>query len=269
VRIFALVLIIAGCVSSSYAQKTYRVPNAQRYYIGLKGGPLASWPVFTDPDLKQTFSSSPVFGFNIAALINFQLKKNYSFQSEFGYSQMGRQVSFNSGQWTNTSHYQMLDFSVLLRKSFKLKVGKDIPANWYINVGPNIKYWLSGKGEIDAGGNPISYNIIFDGTSKSEYDIMYYNNVNRWLFGADIGIGANLGTFKGQQVMGELRFTWGHTFLGHKDSAGPQSINLLGYNDSVLNNLKVLSFTLAYTMDFYTYQAKMGKSTHQKDKKKK
>lgn len=262
-------LVLAGGMNGAFAQKTYRVPNSQRYFVGIKAGALASWPVFTDPDLKNQYSSSPVGGFNVAALINFSLKKNFSFQSEFGYSQMGRSVTFNSGQWTNTSHYQMLDFSVLLRRSFRLKIGKDIPANWYFNIGPNIKYWISGKGEIDAGGNPVPYTIVFDGTSKSEYDHMYYNNVNRWLFGADIGVGANLGTFKGQQVMAEVRFTWGHTFLGNKGSAGPQSINLLGFDDSLLCNLKVLSFTLAYTLDFYTGQAKMGKSTHQNIRKKK
>ena len=61
---------------------------------------------------------------------------------------------------------------------------------------------------------------------------------------------------------------YGHTYLGNKDSANNQSINLLGYNDTLLSNLKVLSFSLAYTLDFYTGQSKMGKSTEKEKKKK-
>ncbi len=267
--VYISVLLTLCCLDRVTAQKEYRVPNAQRYFVGIKAGVLTTWPVFTDPDLKEAYSSSPVGGFNVAGLINFSLKKHYSFQSEFGYSQLGRSVSFNSGTWSNTSTYQMLDFSVLLRRSFRLKIGKDIPANWYFNVGPNIKYWLSGKGEVSSGSDPLPYTIVFNGTPSGEYNKLYYQDPNRWLFGLDFGLGANLGTAKGQQVMAELRFTYGHTFLGNKGSAGPQSINLLGFDDSLLCNLKVLTFSLSYTLDFYTGQAKMGKSTHQSIRKKK
>ena len=265
---FICLILMAGACDRACAQKVYRVPNTQRYYVGIKGGPLISWPVFGDPDLKKEFSSLPAPGFNVAGLINFALKNSYSFQGEFGYSQTGRKMSFSSDTWTNTSTYKFLDFSMLLRRSFHLNVGENIPASWYFNIGPNVKYWMSGKGNIVSLAQSQSYTIVFDGTSMGEYDKLYYNNANRWLFGLDLGVGVNLGTLRGQQVMGELRFMYGHTYLGNKDSANNQSINLLGYNDTLLSNLKVLSFSLAYTLDFYTGQSKMGKSTEKEKKKK-
>lgn len=255
-----------GFCNHIYAQKVYRVPNAQRYFLGVKAGVLTSWTAYGDPDLQSEFSPSPTLGFNVAALVNFSLKKNYSFQSEFGFSRMGRKVDFNDHSWTNTATYDFLDFSMLLRRSFKLKVLKNIPSNWYVNIGPNIKYWLSGKGNLVSPGLPQSYSVVFDGESKGEYDKMYIRDVNHWLFGIDIGLGANVGTLKGQQLMAELRFMYGHTYLGHKDSVTPQSINILGFDDSLLDNYKVVSLSLAYTLDFYTGQSKMGKSNKRESK---
>lgn len=265
---FICSILMSGACDRACAQKVYRVPNTQRYFVGIKGGPLVSWPVFSEPDLRQEFSALPVGGFNVAGLINFSLKNSYSFQSEFGFSQMGRKLSFNDDTWTNSSTYKFLDFSALLRRTFKLNVGENIPANWYFNIGPNVKYWMSGKGKIASLGPPQTYTIVFDGSPMGEYDKLFYNDVNRWIFGLDLGLGVNLGTLRGQQVMGELRFMYGHTHLGNKESVTAQSINLLGYNDSLLSNLKVLSFSLAYTLDFYTGQSKMGKSTEKEKIKK-
>ncbi len=258
-------LIVAGS-ESAFAQKVYRVPNTQRFFLGIKAGALTAWTAYGDSDLQDEFSPSPTVGFNASGLVNFSLKKDYSFQSEFGFSRMGRKVHFNDHSWTNTATYNFLDFSMLLRRSFKLKVLKDIPSNWYFNIGPNIKYWLNGKGNLESPGLPQPYSIIFDSESKREYDKMYYYDVNRWLFGMDIGLGTNVGTLKGQQVMVELRFMYGHTYLGNKNSVTPESINVLGFDDNLLANFKVLSLTMAYTLDFYSGQSKMGKSNRKEPK---
>ncbi|HQQ97533.1 MAG TPA: porin family protein [Cyclobacteriaceae bacterium] len=251
------------------AQKTYRVPNSQRYYLGVKGGPLVSWATFRDPDLKDMYSSSPVAGYYVAGLINFSLKKNYSFQSEFGYSQQGRNISFADGAWTNASTYKFMDFAMMLRRSFELKLIKDVPTNWFVNVGPNIKYWMSGKGTVANIGSPQGYDIIFNGTPKGDYDKLYYFEPNRWLFGLDLGIGATIGALPKQHVMVEFRLTYGQTYLGTKNSVTSQSLNVLGFNDTLLCNIKSVSVTIAYTYDFFTGQGKMGKSTQRDLRKKK
>ncbi|MBS1544290.1 MAG: hypothetical protein JST14_11690, partial [Bacteroidetes bacterium] len=73
-------------------------------------------PTFRDPDLKKQFETGVSPGFNVSGLINFSLKKRYSFQSEFGYTMTGRRVTFGSDQWTNASTYQFLDFAMMLRR---------------------------------------------------------------------------------------------------------------------------------------------------------
>ena len=50
---------------------------------------------------------------------------------------------------------------------FKAKLSDTRQFKWYINAGPNISYWLGGKGKINAaelvenGEHPLNYKIEF------------------------------------------------------------------------------------------------------------
>lgn len=244
-------------------------PSTQKFSLGVKAGPLMTWSVFGDSYEGRNTDNKLKLGYYGAGIISFPLKNNYSCVIEGGFSQKGRKVIFEDKK--NDATYYFVDAALLLRKSFHIQLGKNIPATCFINVGPHVSYWLGGKGKIgykDGDGTP--YKVVFADTfilSQSKFKTMYLVEANRWLFGADIGIGMTAPIRSTQRVLTELRFTWGHTFYGGRSSA---RYNWVDFTDTNMrSNERVISFTVAYMFDFDLREAKKGRSTKDKEVKRK
>ena len=241
----------------------------QKFSFGAKAGPLISWGNFGDKDDKDDFSHTIKPGFYVAGLVMFPLKNNYSFQAEFGFSQKGRIITFNNDTWENNATYYFGDAAMMLRRSFPLNLGPNIPSQWFINIGPHVSYWVSGKGKVTSGGS-YSYDVVFGEMpltpSSPDFDKMYLRDVNRWLFGIDFGVGFNAPLKRNRNITTELRFTSGHTFFGTKTSAANRT---LGFTDNLRANEKVLSLTVAYVLDVNVQEGRKGKSTKDKEIKRK
>ena len=186
---------------------------------------------------------------------------------KFGFSQRGRKITFNEDSWENTAVYYFADASMMLRRSFPLNLGPNIPSQWFVNVGPRVSYWISGKGKVDAGGS-YNYTVVFtempQEVSEPDFDKMYMRDVNRWLFGIDVGVGFNAPLKQNRKLSTELRFTSGHTFLGTKTSATNRT---LGFSDNLRANEKILTLTVAYVIDVNVQESRKGKSTKDKEVK--
>ena len=156
---------------------------------------------------------------------------------------------------------------MMLRRSFPLNLGPNIPSQWFVNVGPRVSYWISGKGKVDAGGS-YNYTVVFtempQDVSEPDFDKMYMHDVNRWLFGIDVGVGFNAPLKQNRKLSTELRFTSGHTFFGTKTSATNRT---LGFSDNLRANEKILTLTVAYVIDVNVQQSRKGKSTKDKEVK--
>ena len=151
---------------------------------------------------------------------------------------------------------------MILRRSFRLHVIKNVPTNWFVNVGPNINYWIGGRGNIIVEyGVTQPYSMIFNKTSDLSYDKMFINDANRWLFGLSGGIGFNATTVRNQKIVTELRVSFAKTYLGNKNSS---SINVLGFEDSLKANLLTVNLSVAYVFDRDIKESKMGKSNKDK-----
>ena len=146
-----------------------------------------------------------------------------------------------------------------LRRSYKVKIKKDVATQVFFNIGPNIEYWLNGKGEIKTDVVSSPYEVVFDEEPTSNYSINYINGANRWLFGLDVGAGFEANISKTQRIHTELRFTYGQTYLGQKVSSS--HIEVLGFADNLQGNFKTLTLTASYYFDFDLKKSKMGKST--------
>ena len=249
-------------------------PGDRKFSVGFRAGPSVTWARFRDPDLREEFESVPKPGFTAAGLIIFPLKGRYSFMTEFGYSMKGKSLLFNQvneAAWRNRATYQFLEGSMALRKGFKFTLGKSIPSDWYFNIGPNIEYWLTGTGQIatrgdsSAGfGTPSKYKVAFNQQPTGDFMVNYMVNSNKWLFGLDVGIGADAHITNSQRIHTELRLTWGHTYYGKPDSQSYLAI--LGFKDDLHANMKTLTLSAAYTFDFDLIKGRMGKSTSTLDK---
>ena len=242
---------------------------AQKFSLGVKGGPLVLWSPYGDKYDGQNVLNKPKFGYYGAGVINFPLKNNYTCVVEVGFSQKGRKVEFEGKK--NNGTFYFLDAALLLRKSFNFYLGKNIPSTWFVNVGPHVSYWLGGKGTIGVlGAEGSPYTLAFvDSLNANDFafDKMYLVDANRWIFGADIGVGMTAPIRSTQRVLVELRFTWGHTFYG---SATTANYNWIDFTDNNLRaNERVISLTAAYMFDFDLQKAKKGKSTKDKETKRK
>jgi hypothetical protein len=234
--------------------------NAQKFSLGLKAGVLGTYTNF--PDQKDSLKAGVTPGFSFGGLIMFPMKHNYSFAAEGGFSRQGRKWEYtpNKDKWTST--YNFYDLSMALRKTFRLKIKQYVASNWFVSVGPNINYWISGKGKmVPYFGINQSYTVVFDQGQGNSYSKIHVNDENRWLFGINLGIGTTFTTLKNQKIITELRMTWGQTFLGkrHSESLGGTP----GINDemSLLCNLKTLNFSIGYIFDRDIQKGRLGKST--------
>ncbi len=245
--------------------------RAQEFSLGVKAGPIVSISVIADKFDREAFSQRLKLGYGGGGLISFPLKDNYYFVVEGGLSQRGRKILSNDDTWTNISTYYFADASMLLRKAFPFQLKQNIPSKWFVNVGPHISYWMGGKGKI--GTTKLQeYTIVFEpmpvqppGTG-ADFDKMYYSDINRWLFGVDIGVGFVAPLKRKQKIMMEMRFTSGHTFYGNTNSAQWRT---LGFSDNLRSNEKFLTISAAYIFEFNLKEGKMGKSTKDKEMKRK
>lgn len=234
--------------------------NAQKFSLGLKAGLGATYTNFNDQ--KDTLKSGIKTGFSAAGFIIFPMKNNCSFIAEGGYTKQGRKWEYtpNHDKWTST--YNFWEMSMALRKTYRLKIKHDIYSTWFINFGPNINYWISGKASmVPYFGINQHYTVAFDGKQGYSYTKISVRDENRWLFGLNFGIGTTFTTLKNQKVVTELRMTWGQTYLGkrHSESLGGTP----GINDemSLKCNLKTLSLSIGYIFDRDIQKGRMGKST--------
>lgn len=245
---------------------------AQKFSLGLKAGPLGLKSTYGDKDEGKLIEDKVKWGYYTAGFVSFPLKNNYSCVVEAGFSRKGRNVYFDNGNSKNFATYHFIDAALLLRRSFKFYLGKNVPADWFFNVGPHISYWLNGKGHLgsrDADGTAYDIKFVNSGTGDiTDFNTVYMVDANRWLFGIDMGIGMTAPIRSTQRVMTELRFTWGHTNYGQIRTANYPSWS--GFTDKNMRaNEKVLSLTLAYMWDFNVQESRKGHSTKDKEVKRK
>lgn len=250
---------------------------AQKFSVGIKGGAHGSWTHFSDKEDRPLFDTKTGYGFTGGILISFPLKNNFAFYAEAAYSTKKRRVLWAEGTWENRNTYDFIDLNMLLRKSFIWHLRKDLPMKWFVNIGPEVSYWLSAKGkivtEIDT-----PYDIIFNQPTDYSYQRLYYNDINRWLFSLSAGVGFEAPLRNNKRLLFELRFISGHTNFGKK--VNPTLVNdrmvnqnayieILDFQDfSLRQNLKTLQFTTAYILDLDVKESRKGKSTLKKKMKK-
>lgn len=257
-KLSRLVTILALLANLALDTQTF----AQKFSLGVKAGPSLSTGRFRDSDLRDQFNAKAILGFTAGGIIVFPLKNEYSFATEVGFSRKGKKLEFNEGTWTNKANFSFLDMSMALRKSFDLQIRPDVQSKIIVGIGPNVAYWMKGKGEIDAGGPTAKYSIAFNQEPDGNFNINYYNEVNRWLFGIDLGAGFEAPITSTQRILTEVRFTFGQTNLGKANSTS--SVEILGFQDDLRMNIKTLSITATYFFSFDLKEAKMGRSTKDK-----
>ena len=245
-------------------ESPFDVKSYERFLWGFRAGINVTTSHFEDPDARKALESLPGLGWTIGTVAQFKLSNRFAFQAELGYTQKTHRFTFDNGSNENKMDMSFLDISLLLRRRFSFEWGKNIRSDVFIGAGPNINYWLDTKGTIITAAAETPYNIIINGTPDANYNNMYFNGVNNWLFGIDLGVGINAPITARQKVFVEFRAHLGQTNLGGKTSTA--NINLVGFAGSpfqqniLQSNLKTFSISASYTFSFNYLESKMGKS---------
>ena len=220
--------------------------------IGLRVGANASRSIFDDDVYKEFQDSKYKLGFLGGIVAIFENNKNdkYALQTEFYYSKIGRHVVSSGNTFAeNTATYDYLNLPVMFRMRFKYQY-----IDWYLLFGPQLNYWLGGKGVFDTYDgsrdviNSYSYKINFD---EPIDDIEYINmaSTNRLQLGLSVGIGLLYEINDADRVALDLRYYFGHTYMGERQGG---EIPVLGLTDNFESTNQSLELTLIYTVDIFT-----------------
>jgi len=238
-------------------------PQLPQYSLGVLGGPNLTHATFGNRETQKHFRPGVRPGYTVGGFAKLPMKDRFSFIAEATFSQKTRTTNFNEN-WNNKTVFKMVGGNMALRKSFPIKLKKNTPMNIFFGAGPSIEYLLNAKGRMKVTpGGVWAYDVIFNGTPDSDFRHDYWNGVNRWLFGLDLRAGGDAPLLRNQRVYVELRFTWGQTYLGGKNSSSYMEI--VGFEDDLKYNLKTLNLVAYYAFDFDMKRSRMGKSTKDKE----
>jgi hypothetical protein len=269
--------------------------HSQKYTLGLRIGPsltIGHLPKNLPDTILDSHSNKVKLGFTAVGQLTFPLQKSYSCLIELGYSRGGRKIEYNDKTWQNDFTYNYITASLALRRAFQFRLRESLYADWYLSVGPNISYMISGNGQIktDNGGRS-AFDLVFHNLSDSAwYEAAYndigkyhFNKANRFFFGVDIGVGAYAPITNRQKVYVELRTTLGQKFIRKRDTKATLGGIIGGvtdpanpdlnqgvpgqFSDPLTTNMKTFTLSLIYTFDFDKRLSKQGKSTLDKKRK--
>ena len=256
-----------GAQATSKLKKDTYWSNTQKFGIGFKMGPTVTIGSITNKPDREKLTSLPKIGYNISTELTMPLKGGYAFATEFGYQRGGRKMNIRESGWIVDYDYNFLTAAMALRKSMQVALREDLKGEIYFGVGPNIAWFMGpGKGSINTpkgGYSPftVEYNN-YNPNEWGDFTRYFINDPNRVLFGLDLSIGGDAPLNLKQKLYTEVRFTWGHTNLGTRQT--DTHLNILNFEDTMFMNLKTLSFNVIYTYGLETRKSKEGKSTEKK-----
>lgn len=247
-----LVVFIVFCLTSYTG-------ISQHVLLGPTAGIQASRAYFDEPAYHDTYQSLIAPAYHVGIISNFKVSDLFSLHTEVLYNQSAKKIKGKEFYLLNTERYQFITVPLLLRSSFRMG-----HSQYYVNVGPDLSYWLGGSGKIrtdelyDHRLEELSYKIKLE-EGISTLDVYYIEKPNRFLLGLDIGAGAML-PIRDKYLMLDLRYTWGHTNL--RNDATNYLLEFLNYESNLVHTHHLLSFSVAYLFefDFLTMRTK-GKST--------
>lgn len=262
---FALLLITALMLSTSSLRA--------QILIGPVVGPQVSWVSFDKyGSSRGVYKQQPVYGFHAGLGVSFRVHKRFFLNTAFLYSTKGKRLEGSSDPLLKfKSNYNYIDVPMTYTVEFLHKVGKVKQYKFFFGIGPNISYWLGGKGSISNSQlseviiDRLDYKIVFD---KDENDYadneMNVRDPNRFQFGLNFATGFVFEPLGYQKVSLTLRYELGGSYLSPDH---PGTFRLTNeYKDDLRIHIQGIRVSAAYLIDLRNSEAKKGKSTINKRK---
>jgi len=243
--------------------------------VGPIAGPNISWVSYDDKDLKDQYDMFPIVGFHAGIDVAFRVRQRFFLNTALIYSTKGKlEKSEADPLYRNEVRYKYIELPIVYTAEFKGKFGKgNKEYKWYIGAGPNVSYWLGGKGSISSSDfeevNVFSYDykIAFHREpEKVQSGEMGVLDPNRVQFGLTVSSGFVFEPMGYQKFMLMFRYELGHTFLSAETNGTfPGTV----YQDNMRVRNQGFRISLSYMVDLKTSERKKGKSTSKESKKRK
>ncbi|WKN43839.1 outer membrane beta-barrel protein [Tunicatimonas pelagia] len=219
-------------------------------------------------DFQQDLSFNYLGGWSYA----YEISDHLAFYSELVYSRKGKVQRYNSTSTRiveNQTYSHFLDAPILLRITGPIGRSK---ARWFINAGPQISYWLGGRGTVTAyeffGSDQltqIDYTVRFSEDEPAE-GVLAVDGANRLQFSLAAGGGFSIPVNRsGHEVVINLRYVSGTTFMGGNESFEIGTTEIEEYLGYKHNALQVLT---AYVIPIDIFGMRRGKSSRKVKHKK-
>lgn len=255
-RFLKIALLI--CVLSSRA--------FSQILVGPVVGGNYSWTSFADKDLRDTYKVGGVFGYHAGAQLSFKVRKRFFLHSALIYSTKGRNMkSTEDAQFEYKTQYTFIEMPVAYAVDFKARLGNSKEFKYFFGLGPNISYWLGGKGTLANSDlkeehiDKLLYKIVYGGvTSDAAADTeMVVERPNKLQLGLNVVAGLVFEPADRQRVMVTLRYELGHTYLGKSDGVIANTY----FKDPLQSTNQGIRLSIAYLYDLKTDDRNKGKST--------
>ena len=251
-KVFTAFLFFTGIFLGGYAQT----------YFGFKAGANATLVSFESEVYQKFYNSKIKPGFTAGAIFLIENKEKYGLYTEFLFTVKGKSIVSDANDYeTNKAAYQFLEFPVMFRMKFHQP-----KFDWFLQLGPEISYWLNGKGTFevyDPNRDVIvtyDYKINFD-EPQNTIDYMNVEDANRVQLGLALGGGLIWDLNSGNYISMDMRFTFGHTFMGGYESG---SIPNVGLTDNFEYTNNVLSISAVYYFDIME-KIRLSKNKYRKN----
>ncbi len=248
--------------------------------IGPVAGGQYSWTSFSDKDYKDYYDVRGVWGFHAGAQVSFRVHKQFFLHTSILYSQKGKVLKGDTDFDRMTAEYRLteltakynfIELPVIYTVEFKQQAKGGKVYKWYLGAGPNVSYWLNGKGTIlnqetlePSDGGVEDYKVVF---GKAPGDVrageMVVEAPNRLQLGLNVMAGLVFQPLPRQVFMFSVRYEIGHSNFS-QDSRGTFSSTL--YKDNMQIQSQGFRISLAYLLDTNIQDRKKGKSTIKKSK---
>lgn len=235
--------------------------------VGPVLGAQSTWVVFDDKDNKDFNEVVPSYGFHAGGNLSFRVQKRFFLHTSLIYSQKAKTIKgVLDKEFNNTLRNHFIEMPIMYTVEFKGHAGKSNKEfKWYLGAGPNISYWLGGKGTISSSEfieqniDELKYKVVFNKTVEEQQDNqMNVNDPNRMQLGLNLSAGIVFEPLGDQKYMLTARYELGHSFYSD-DSKGTFKQTLDEDIMRVRNH--GIWISLAYLIDLKTDQRKRGKST--------
>jgi hypothetical protein len=216
-------------------------------YLGVTAGPNFGKCTFENETYKNYHESAWAPGFTGGLVLNIEKERKYGLTIQFLYSSKGRIINSSANDYEkNRASYGYLDFPALFRWYFNQGHSR-----WYLNAGPEINWWISGKGYVDVYNAErkdmitYDYKINLHGTNSS-FEYMNVTDPNRVQVSVGVGGGFQWELNDAGYIGVDLRASLGQSFWGPYNGG---EIPQIAIKDNFEYNNNMFIFSVVYVID--------------------